>query len=67
MKNLKFWHRTINHQTFLFSTKESEEEYYQLSYELAKKLLIGMAKRSRVFCSKNTISLIIRLHTEKDS
>ena len=52
MKNLKFWRRTINHQTFLFSTKESEEEYYQLSYELAKKLLIGMAKRSRVFCSK---------------
>lgn len=52
MNNLKFIHRTINQQSFLFSVKDSDEEFYQVSYELAKKLLIGMAKRSRVFCSK---------------
>lgn len=52
MKNLRFLHRTINNQSFLISTKESDDEYYKLSYELAKKLLTGMAKRSCVFCSK---------------
>lgn len=52
MKTIRFRHSSIDNQSFLFSMKESDEEYYLVSYELVRKLLIGMAKRSSVFCSK---------------
>jgi hypothetical protein len=49
---MKFRHATINNQEFLFSTKESKEEAYLVSYNLVRNLLIGIAKRSRLYCSK---------------
>jgi hypothetical protein len=51
MKILKFRHATINAQEFLFSVKENNEEQYLVAYSLVRNLLIGMAKRARVFCS----------------
>ena len=51
MGTLKFRHTTINSQEFLFSTKENKEESYLVAYSLVRNLLIGMAKRARVFCS----------------
>lgn len=51
MKILKFRHATINAQKFLFSVKENNEEQYLVAYSLVRNLLIGMAKRARVFCS----------------
>jgi hypothetical protein len=51
MSTLKFRHTTINSQEFLFSTKENKEESYLVAYNLVRNLLIGVAKRARVFCS----------------
>lgn len=51
MGTLKFRHTTINSQEFLLSTKEKKEESYLVAYNLVRYLLIGMAKRARVFCS----------------
>ena len=51
MGTLKFRHTTINSQEFLLSTKEKKEESYLVAYNLVRNLLIGMAKRARVFCS----------------
>lgn len=56
--NLRFRHRTVNNQDFLFSLKESQEEYYTVAYELVRKLLTGMAMRSRVFCSPNKYGFV---------
>lgn len=53
MNGLKFRHTLTNGQNFLFSSKESNEEYYGVAYELTKKLFIGIAKRAMVFnCPK---------------
>lgn len=48
---LKFRHSRIDSQSFLFSAKESNEEYYKISYELTKKLFIGMSIHALVFNS----------------
>ena len=52
MNGLKSRHTTKESQFFLFSLKESDEEYYVVAYELTKRLLIGMAKRALVFNSR---------------
>lgn len=51
MKTLIFRHATINAQEFLFSLKENNEEPYLVAYSLVRNLLIGMAKRARMFFS----------------
>jgi len=48
---MKFRHSTIDSQNFLFSTRESNEEYYNVAYELTRKLFIGMAKHAMAFDS----------------
>ena len=48
---MKFRHSTRESEIFLFSAKESDEEYYDVAYELTKNLFIGMAKRSLAFNS----------------
>ena len=50
-KVMKFRHSTRESEIFLFSAKESDEEYYDVAYELTKNLFIGMAKRSLAFNS----------------
>lgn len=52
MNGLKFRHTTKDSQSFLFSLKESDEEYYVVAYELTKRLLIGVAKRALAFNSR---------------
>ena len=49
---LQFRHFSVNHQDFLFSVKESREEYYQTAYLLTKQLFVGIAKNSKIFCSE---------------
>jgi len=49
---MRFRHGTVNHQDFLFSMKESQDEYYIAAYNLVRNLLTGLAKRSKVFCSQ---------------
>ena len=51
MKNLHFRHGVINKQDFLFSLKECNDEAYLAAYSLVKNLLVGMAKRARLYCS----------------
>ena len=41
---MKYRHSKIDSQSFLFSAKESNEEYYRVAYELTKKLFVGMSK-----------------------
>ena len=41
----------MNAQDFLFSMKENNEESYLVAYSLVRKLLVGMAKRARIFLS----------------
>jgi hypothetical protein len=48
---MKFRHSIRNSQSFLFSAKESDEAYYDVAYELTKKLFIGMAKHALAFNS----------------
>ena len=48
---MKYRHSTIDSQNFLFSTRESNEEYYNVAYELTRKLFIGMAKHAMAFNS----------------
>lgn len=48
---MKFRHSIRNSQSFLFSAKESDEAYYDVAYELTKKLFIGMAKYALAFNS----------------
>lgn len=48
---MKFRHSTRESEIFLFSAKESDEEYYDVAYELTKNLFIGMAKHSLAFNS----------------
>ncbi len=48
---MKFRHSMRNSQSFLFSAKESDEAYYDVAYELTKKLFIGMAKHALAFNS----------------
>ena len=48
---MKFRHSIRNSQSFLFSAKESDEAYYDVAYELTKKLFIGMAKQALAFNS----------------
>lgn len=48
---MKFRHSIRNSQSFLFSAKESDEAYYDVAYELTKKLFIGMAKHVLAFNS----------------
>ena len=50
-KVMKFRHSTRESEIFLFSAKESDEEYYDVAYELTKNLFIGMAKHSLAFNS----------------
>lgn len=49
---MRFRHGTVNHQNFLFSMKESKDDYYIVAYNLVRNLLTGLAKRSKVFCSQ---------------
>lgn len=42
----------IDSQSFLFSAKESNEEYYRVAYDLTKKLFVGMSKHAFAFNSK---------------
>ena len=48
---MKFRHSTKGSQSFLFSTKESDESYYEVVYDLTKKLFVGMAKHALAFNS----------------
>ena len=48
---MKFRHSIRNSQSFLFSAKESDEAYYDVAYELTKKLFIDMAKHALAFNS----------------
>ncbi|WP_337562257.1 hypothetical protein [Prevotellamassilia timonensis] len=48
---MKFRHSIRNSQSFLFSAKESDDAYYDVAYELTKKLFIGMAKYALAFNS----------------
>lgn len=48
---MKFRHLTRDSQNFLFSAKESDEEYYTVAYDLTKKLFVGMAKHALAFNS----------------
>lgn len=49
---MKYRHLKIDSQSFLFSAKESNEEYYRVAYELTKKLFVGMSKHALAFNSK---------------
>ncbi len=49
---MKYRHSKIDSQSFLFSAKESNEEYYRVAYELTKKLFVGMSKHALAFNSK---------------
>ena len=64
--DLKFRHSTIDSQGFLFSLKESNEEYYIVAYDLVRKLLIGMAKRSKVYCSPEKYGFVDLPFTYKE-
>ena len=57
---MKFRHSIRNSQSFLFSAKESDDTYYDVAYELTKKLFIGMAKYALAFNS--TPSMIFMSH-----
>lgn len=48
---MKFRHSTKGSQSFLFSTKESDESCYEVVYDLTKKLFVGMAKHALAFNS----------------
>lgn len=49
---MKYRNSKIDSQSFLFSAKESNEEYYRVAYELTKKLFVGMSKHALAFNSK---------------
>ena len=49
--SMKFRHSKIDSQSFLFSVKDSDEEYYRVAYELTKKLFVGMSKHALSFNS----------------
>lgn len=49
--SMKFRHSKIDSQSFLFSAKDSDEEYYRVAYELTKKLFVGMSKHALSFSS----------------
>ena len=56
---MKYRHSKIDSQSFLFSAKESNEEYYRVAYELTKKLFVGMSKHALAFNSKKYNFLLL--------